>query len=263
MDRGLLERSFEKIGAAVDFAASPKFSVDVIHAKKTPSFFRLTSNEDEDLTILDVQPSLRHLLLLRKDGNEKFRFLLGHDERDWFVAGVPDNRAVSTVRAAMDALKPPEVLDSIQTKGLKRKHKNKRHNKAFIRQGEWFFIPVNENFKEHEIHRNEPIQRGRSKPHVVSELVRVGGRTVYVHHRYPDGVSVEEYNRIIKQARSESSLRFSLRIGWSRMTADAIVYGRGTVRHPDHATIKLPGWHRIVTNTEDKASAMEFVAFLD
>ena len=44
---------------------------------------------------------------------------------------------------------------------------------------------------------------------------------------------------------------------------DAEVYVRGMVRHPDHATIKLPYWHLVVMNTETRAAAMEHVAFLD
>jgi hypothetical protein len=41
------------------------------------------------------------------------------------------------------------------------------------------------------------------------------------------------------------------------------VYVRGRVRHPDHATITLPGWHRVVMNTEAQSRAMRNVAFLD
>ena len=41
------------------------------------------------------------------------------------------------------------------------------------------------------------------------------------------------------------------------------VYVRGKVRHADHKTIALHGWHRVLMNTEDQASAMRNVAFLD
>jgi len=51
--------------------------------------------------------------------------------------------------------------------------------------------------------------------------------------------------------------------GWSRMVRDPELFARGTVRHPDHATIELRGWHRVVMNTEQGARAMRHVAFLD
>jgi hypothetical protein len=47
------------------------------------------------------------------------------------------------------------------------------------------------------------------------------------------------------------------------MVRDPELFARGTVRHPDHATIELHGWHRVVMNTENRASAMRHVAFLD
>jgi hypothetical protein len=47
------------------------------------------------------------------------------------------------------------------------------------------------------------------------------------------------------------------------MTRDADVYATGAVRHPDHATIRLDGWHRVVMNTEQRARAMRNVVFLD
>src|SRR3712207_8814464 len=53
----------------------------------------------------------------------------------------------------------------------------RRRNEAFVRQGEWFFIPapgmgVDENL----ILRNEPISRGAgSKPHMCQYVYRSGG----------------------------------------------------------------------------------------
>jgi hypothetical protein len=47
------------------------------------------------------------------------------------------------------------------------------------------------------------------------------------------------------------------------MQRNAGVYVRGRVRHADHATIELVGWHRVVMNTEGQARAMRNVAFLD
>jgi hypothetical protein len=35
------------------------------------------------------------------------------------------------------------------------------------------------------------------------------------------------------------------------------------ITHPDHATIRLDGWHRVEMNTENRSRAMASVAFLD
>ncbi len=51
--------------------------------------------------------------------------------------------------------------------------------------------------------------------------------------------------------------------GWARMTRDPELYAKGAVRHPDHATITLRDWHRVLMNTERGARAMRHVAFLD
>jgi hypothetical protein len=47
------------------------------------------------------------------------------------------------------------------------------------------------------------------------------------------------------------------------MVRDAHVFVRGTVRHSDHKTIFLDGWHEVFMNTETRAAAMRNVAFLD
>jgi hypothetical protein len=41
------------------------------------------------------------------------------------------------------------------------------------------------------------------------------------------------------------------------------VFARGTVRHRDHATITLHGWHQVWMNTENTTRQMANVAFLD
>jgi hypothetical protein len=41
------------------------------------------------------------------------------------------------------------------------------------------------------------------------------------------------------------------------------VYVKGRIRHADHATITLHGWHQVLMNTEGQSRAMRNVAFLD
>ena len=45
------------------------------------------------------------------------------------------------------------------------------------------------------------------------------------------------------------------------MRRDPEVYVKGRVKHSDHATLHLNGWHRVYQNTETKAAAMRHVAF--
>jgi len=84
-----------------------------------------------ELVVLDVQPSDRHLLLLSRRAAEKHRFLLGHDERHWFVAGIPESTPVSRVRDAKQALKPDLVQSS--ERGVRTKYRDRRSNAARIR----------------------------------------------------------------------------------------------------------------------------------
>jgi hypothetical protein len=53
------------------------------------------------------------------------------------------------------------------------------------------------------------------------------------------------------------------RLPWRVMRRDAGVYVCGKIRHPDHKTVKLNGWHRVVPNTESQAASMRHLAFLD
>ncbi|MGD0860727.1 MAG: hypothetical protein ABR912_15610 [Terracidiphilus sp.] len=47
------------------------------------------------------------------------------------------------------------------------------------------------------------------------------------------------------------------------MTRDAEVYARGEVRHRDHKTTDLAGWHRVYMNRERFARHAPQIAFLD
>src|SRR5262249_18481361 len=144
----------------------------------------------------------RHLLLMTRNGNgEKRKFLMGHDERHWFVAAIPEAAPVGTVRQAKESLKPPEV--QARQVGLKAKARSRRKNAAYVRPGEWFFVPVR-GFEEPDplwVLRNEALVRGRGKPHVAEFCYREGGETVYVCAKYPNGVTDAEYTRIRKLER--------------------------------------------------------------
>jgi hypothetical protein len=212
-----------------------------------------------EVTVMQSEPKQRHLLLfVRKTGNQPQldRFLCGHDEREWFVAAVPGG--ASSVRQAMDALQPRDVREALAHSHVSSRKRYARKNRAFRRQGEWFFVPepafvVDEKL----VLRNEPLRRGGGKPHFVEQLYRSGGETVHVCSRHPNGVTPDEYRSILQ--RNPSAARW----GWQVMRRNPGVYARGTVRHSDHATITLLFWHRVIMNTETQSRTMRNVAFLD
>ncbi len=238
------------------------FSVD-IQRDNGGEFFELRVpshlSRTLDVSVMQVEPKQRHLLLFfRKPGDkpEHDRFLCGHDEREWFVAAVPGG--ASSVRQAMEALQPKDVRDSLNRSHVSSRKRYARKNRAFRRQGEWFFVPspamvVDEKL----VLRNEPLRRGGGKPHMVEYLTRNGGEAVHVCSRHPNGVTPDEYRSILR--RDPSAARW----GWQMMRRNAGVYARGMVRHSDHATITLPFWHQVLMNTETQSRTMRNVAFLD
>lgn len=263
MNTNVLERHFERIGARVKTGFGIDLRINVLTDKKG-EYFDLKVNHDRvsDLFALNIDPADRHLLLFAKamdaDGAEsKQRFLCGHDERAWFVASVPGN--ASTVRQAKEALKPRAVQlmqDRLQVRPSER---NRRRNEAFIRQGEWFFIP-RPNFREGNsiLWRNEPIRRGfGSKPHWCEFLVRTGGQTVYVSRGYPKVLTAAERDRLLHQKHSLSKLP------WQAMRQNMAVMVKGRISHPDHKTVILTCWHEVLMNTEAQAPGVQQVAFLD
>ena len=238
------------------------FAVD-IQRDGAGEFFELRVpthlSETMDVCVMQVEPKQRHLLLaVRKTGDQPAldRFLCGHDEREWFVAAVPGG--ASSVRQAMDALQPQEVRAALTRNHVSSRKRYARKNRAYRRQGEWFFVPEPSVVMDEKlILRNEPLRRGGGKPHLVEELVRNGGEIVYVCKRFPNGFTPPEYRAMLLNNPDAK------RWGWQMMRRNPGVYARGNVRHSDHATITLPFWHRVMMNTETQSRTMANVAFLD
>jgi hypothetical protein len=263
-----LERAITKMGARVKFSdlilrplwagqqEAGDFSLDVRHdARGEYYLFSCVPKTTTEFVVLDVQPLDRHLLLMSRTGAEKHRFLLGHDERHWFVAGIPETAAVSQVKQAKQALKPEAIRMSESV--LRAKQLHRRINRARVRQGEWFFLPspgliVASLFILHD----EPISRGRGgKAHMCAQLFRKGGETVYVGPGHPTGLTEQQYRDLSDRERRSSN--------WQVMRRDPEVYVRSRVRHPDHKTVELAGWHRVLSNTENQSYAMRNIVFLD
>lgn len=82
-------------------------------------------------------------------------------------------------------------------------------------------------------------------------------RRVFLHTWYPSGLTATEHDALL--ARMPEARHWK----WEMRVREARVYVRGTVRHPDHRTITLHDWHRVVMNTESEAPGREHLVFLD
>ncbi|MEK7486581.1 MAG: hypothetical protein AABZ60_19840 [Planctomycetota bacterium] len=278
-----LEKKFHAIGARVHLGSRPKsvsrfssplpFSID-IQRDQGGEFFDIGVSpvaKGLKLEVLDIQEEDQHLLLLAKNppstgsgigkpnSFQKHKFLCGHDERHWFVAAIPESSyGVCNVRLAKNALKPAMVLQELSRKGIHPKNQNRRKNKGYCRQGEWFFIPNPDlNPDSWRVLRNEPITRGNGgKPHCLEYAYRLGGTRVYVSASHSQGLSEAQYRGYLEtHPKSMTSFRV--------MIKEPELYAKGRVTHADHKTVILEGWHRVLMNTENQARAMSNVVFLD
>jgi len=263
MNAQVIERQFKKIGARAKITADAQrfggtVRLDIGHDREG-EFFDVGVGKTHDLYVADAQPRIRHLLLTSRQNDGNHKFLCGHDERHWFVAAVPERITVSSVQTAFQALKPAAVRLRENQLRVKRRKRNRRRNEAFVRQGEWFFVPVPDEFAidERLTFHNEPIARGGGKPHICEGLVRQGGELVYVSVRHPNGLTPRQHEKLISR---RPELR---KINWVAQRRNPQVFVRGKVRHSDHKTIVLNGWHQVLMNTETQAVAMRHVAFID
>lgn len=238
------------------------FALDVKRDRRG-EYFEVVVPKDSSVEVQHKVPADRHLLLLVRTDGRKAKYLCGHDERHWFAAAIPESAPVGTVHQAKEALQPVAVRE--RAVALPRKERLARHNTAYMRQGEWFFTPLDAEADSavdpKMIMREEPLTRGRGKPHVAQYLYRWGGETVYVGGTTWTGSRLTP--RTLSQAEFDALSERERKLHWRVMRRDAEVLVKGTIRHPDHATLLLQGWHRVVPNTEQQALAMRQLAFLD
>jgi hypothetical protein len=207
-----LQQAFEAIGVQMHVETRGRvFEIDVReHAGRERYELRYPHGDVMTAEALDVKPRERHLVLdvtgwrLPISG----RYLCGHDEMHWFVAALPFQRKTETVRGAMEALKPAVVQREQKRKGVKHR-RNRRKTAAYVRQGEWFFLPrprmqVDEQFVEH----HAQLARPGGKPHRVEQLYRtldgdltfVRGDVSHTDHRT---LHLEVWHRVVQNSEAE------------------------------------------------------------
>lgn len=273
MNRQNLIKKFSEMGSRLtirkgtNLVSSRVIAINVV-ADKLGEHFTMTIHPsvDEtkiDIQVLDMDKKLRQMLLLIvhyyhptnrleleeiRNPTRKVteRLLLGHDEMHWFVSGVTMSK---TIKEAFENLRPRAVTLSMHKSGVRDKDWRRRKTKGFIRQGEWFFVPVNyQEDKNTIILKNEPIQRPGSTAHIVEEAIRIGGRgTVYVI-----GSEVITEHQFKSLSLAERSMYHGRVIG-------ARLFARGKVTHRDHHTIFLKGWHEVYLSRESTSSSNAFI----
>lgn len=261
--------------AAQRMAAAARIAIDIRNDRKG-EYFDVTVPHDVEMEVIDADPASRHLVLMARlnDAGDKARYLCGHDERHWFVAAVPENYPTTTVEEAKRALQPASIRDL--TTGLSGTKRIARHNEAYRRQGEWFFVPAPDLVvgPNEIILRNEPLRRDqRSKPHIASEAVRTGGETRFQAirasvHAVRDSARAKEIrlaldNKTLPRLEKERMEALYPEVSWQSVLVNPTMYVRGPIRHSDHATLNLKGWHRVVMNAESMARASSHIMFID
>ena len=281
-----IKSAFEAIGAIAQVTENTRgrfspdasdVTIDIGRDKRGREFFDIRQKRDSEavISVVDRKPKDRHLLLMIKTEERpgvpvKTKYLCGHDEFHWFVAAV--DSAAADVARAKESLKPGEVR-ALQDCG---KGGRKKVRGGVKRQGEWFFIPKQKMAVPHgQILKNEPIQRGRGKPHVVEEMWRTGGRDIVVPvlnswsklkesdlpAKWFEGLSPGQHSALTHRKDNEGKLARDIR--WRQGRVDATVFGRGNVTHSDHSTLRLKVWHQIVPNTESEFVINEQMLFID
>lgn len=188
-----LKQHFPVMGADVEVTVrGDRFEIDVGNTDRSEVFqIRLPGDGSVTAKVLDSDWRRRHLVLdvsHRQFGlNQKY--LCGHDEFHWFVAALPEKSKAVSVSEAMEDLKPQAVLAEQRRKRVKRHRRGNRRTTAYVRQGEWFFLPCPEfDADRHVVTHNGFLVRGQGKPHHVEMLCRAQDGDTYVRGKvwHPD-----------------------------------------------------------------------------
>lgn len=160
-------------------------------------------------------------------------YLMGVDERQLFMAEV--RPPVTTVKNAHDRLRATTITTADIKKG------------EAIRQGEWFFVKAT-----------------ADENRAITESIR-GVRKANLGEKYwaqaavktktsiGEAMKVAQGNphtcdEIIEIVQTEAN-KMTLGHGWP-IRSRGEIFVRGAVRHKDHKTIVLAGWHKVIRNQE-------------
>jgi hypothetical protein len=256
-----IEALFARIGAKAslrDYAYRTPVSIRLLRGYGSEEFAIDYLPDRVALHVIEYRRDTPHLLLgvRHKDISRVDKYLCGLDERHWFAAAVP-GAGVCSVDSARDALMPAAVRAELARRGVPERQRFTRRNAAFIRQGEWFFVPTDKRLEP--TARWEALTHGAlHRAHVLEEAHRVGGVQVWVCPQHPAGLSRRDYRKLLAENPECSSW------DWREMRRDPEVFARGTVTHPDHSTVQLGEvWHRVYMNRENEAAGGRELVFLD
>jgi hypothetical protein len=188
---------FQVMGADVDVAAfGERFEIGIDQGEHGETFcLRFPSDGSVTAKVLDADRYQRHLLLnvVHRGLGVSQKYLCGHDEFHWFVAALPEKSAAATLPQAMESLKPDAVRQEQRRKRVKRSRRRNRHTTAYLRQGEWFFVPRPDfDADGQRVQENGSLVRGAGKPHRVELLCRSRDGGTYVRGRvsHPDHATI-------------------------------------------------------------------------
>jgi hypothetical protein len=108
--------------------------------------------------------------------------------------------------------------------------------------------------------------RGGNKPHMAQEAYIAGGTRVFVIRApFSAKVSRNERQRLSAGITEGQKAQFINRYpraktwSWVPMTRNPDLHVRGWIRHPDHKTIILKGWHKVAVNAEIRGRNVVFL----
>ena len=172
--------------------------------------------------VVDVGRTDRHLLLLVRDGEEKSKFLCGHDERHWFVAGDPRDRPRRQRCRDGEGSAAAAACTRRRSSGSGRRTAFRRRNAAYVRQGEWFFVPAPglDAAEPRSCCATSRCRAAAARRTCSSSRIRRGGETVWVNSRHPSGISEPAYRA--PDARSSGGSG-----GWNALVRDPELFAKG------------------------------------
>ena len=234
-----------------------------MQADRNGEFFEVARSPgtNPEVAVLDVQAPTGTCSFWSERAARSRKFLCGHDERHWFVAAIPESAPVGTVLQAKEALKPPDVRVAQAREGLGAKSRNRRKNTAYLRQGEWFFLPV----QRHACRREDSCcTTSRSSGGTAGSRIGSNSATEPAVRRSTSaggirgGVSLKEYQRILSANPEAKCMGLADHAAEHAVSTPAEGFATTTTRRSCSR-----GWHAVLMNTEGQAKAMESVVFLD